>query len=71
MLDTDLGLQQYFGTSNELIKSLKQNYTPYLVNGDHALPEEETLFLASCNYEIGTKWGKEVSGFYVPKLLLH
>nr|KYP60780.1 Cellulose synthase-like protein G2 [Cajanus cajan] len=62
--DTDLELQQYVGTSNELIKSLKQNYTPDSVTVGHTLPQEETLLLASCNYETGTKWGKEVGFLY-------
>ncbi|KAK7268725.1 hypothetical protein RIF29_21433 [Crotalaria pallida] len=62
--DTNLELRQSFGASNELIKSLKQNYTPYLVTSEHASPEEETLLLASCNYENGTKWGKEVGFLY-------
>ena len=67
MLDTDVELQEYFGTSNKFIKSLKQNCTPDLVTGGNALPDEETLLLASCNYEIGTKWGKEVRRFMFQK----
>ncbi|XP_061356803.1 cellulose synthase-like protein G2 [Gastrolobium bilobum] len=62
--DTDLELRQYFGTFNEFIKSLKQNCTPNVVSVGHTLPKEETLILASCNYEIGTKWGKEVGFLY-------
>ncbi|KAJ1383934.1 Nucleotide-diphospho-sugar transferase [Sesbania bispinosa] len=62
--DTDLELRQYFGTSNEFIKSLKQNCTSNLVTVGHTLVKEETLLLASCNYEIGTKWGKEVGFLY-------
>ncbi|KAF7807005.1 cellulose synthase-like protein G2 [Senna tora] len=54
-------LQQKFGSSNEFIKALKQSYTPNLVK--EALVEE-TKLLASCNYEIGTKWGQEVGFFY-------
>jgi len=65
MLDTDLELQQYFGTSNEFIKSLNQNCTTDSVNVGRRFPEEETLLLASCNYEIGTKWGKEVSEYFI------
>jgi len=60
MLDTDLELQQYVGTSNEFIKSLNQKGTADSVTVGRTFPEEETLLLASCNYEIGTKWGKEV-----------
>ncbi|KAL2325071.1 hypothetical protein Fmac_024129 [Flemingia macrophylla] len=62
--DTNLELQQYVGTSNEFIKSLKQNCTPDSVTVRHPLPQEETLLLASCNYETGTKWGQEVGFLY-------
>ncbi|PNX99676.1 cellulose synthase-like protein g2-like, partial [Trifolium pratense] len=62
--DTDFELQEYVGTSNEFIKSLKQNSTPNIVNVGSALPIEETLILASCNYENGTKWGIEVGFLY-------
>jgi hypothetical protein len=65
--DTDFELQKYIGTSNEFIKSLKKNCTPNLVNVGSALPIEETLILASCNYENGTKWGTEVYIFYINK----
>jgi len=66
MLATDLELRQYVGTSNGFIKSLKQHCTPDSDTVGHTLPEEETLLLASCNYEIGTEWGKEVCIFYDP-----
>ncbi|KAK7268726.1 hypothetical protein RIF29_21434 [Crotalaria pallida] len=62
--DTDPELQEYFGQSNQLIKSLKKNYTPYLMSAELASPKEETLLLASCNYENGTEWGKEVGFLY-------
>ncbi|XP_027367287.1 cellulose synthase-like protein G2 [Abrus precatorius] len=62
--DTDLELQQYVGTSNEFIKSLEQNCIPDSVTVGDILPKEEILHLASCNYEIGTKWGKEVGFLY-------
>ncbi|QHN78845.1 Cellulose synthase-like protein [Arachis hypogaea] len=29
-----------------------------------ALPDEETLLLASCNYETNTKWGQEIGFLY-------
>ncbi|WVZ24753.1 hypothetical protein V8G54_003297 [Vigna mungo] len=50
-------LQQkhHVGSSNEFIGSLDRNYTSDL---------EEPHFLASCNYEIGTKWGEEVGFLY-------
>ncbi|CAJ2627986.1 unnamed protein product [Trifolium pratense] len=62
--DTGFELQKYIGSSNEFIKSLKKNCTPNLVNVGNALPIEETLILASCNYENGTKWGTEVGFLY-------
>jgi len=62
--DTDSKLQEYVGISNEFIKSLKQNCSPNIVTDGNALPIKETLLLASCNYEIGTKWGKEVGFMY-------
>lgn len=62
--DTDFKLQEYVGTSNEFIKSLKQNCSPNIVTDGNALPIKETLLLTSCNYEIGTKWGKEVGFMY-------
>ncbi|XP_020969274.1 cellulose synthase-like protein G2 [Arachis ipaensis] len=65
MLGTELEPQQQFDTSNKLIKSLKQhNFIPDLVNGRKALPDEETLLLASCNYETNTKWGQEIGFLY-------
>ncbi|XP_020984522.1 cellulose synthase A catalytic subunit 8 [UDP-forming]-like [Arachis duranensis] len=65
MLGTELEPQQQFDTSNKLIKFLKQhNFTPDLVNGGKALPNEETVLLASCNYETNTKWGQEIGFLY-------
>ncbi|RYR01726.1 hypothetical protein HN51_039284 [Arachis hypogaea] len=61
---TELEPQQQFDTSNKLIKSLKHNFTPDLVNSGKALPDEETLLLASCNYETNTKWGQEIGFLY-------
>ncbi|MED6157240.1 hypothetical protein PIB30_021584 [Stylosanthes scabra] len=61
---TDLTqLKEYFGSSNEFIKSLMQNYTSDSVSGGNALLEE-THLLASCKYEISTKWGQEVGFLY-------
>lgn len=62
--DTDSKLQEYVGTSNEFIKSLKQNCSPNTVTDRNVFAIKETLLLASCNYEIGTKWGKEVGFMY-------
>ncbi|KAI4345764.1 hypothetical protein L6164_012860 [Bauhinia variegata] len=62
--DTNLPeLQMYYGSSNEFIKSLNQNYTKKLVNGGLAILEE-TQLLASFDYEIGTQWGQEVGFSY-------
>lgn len=71
MLDTDFELQEYVGTSNEFIKSLKQKDSTNLVTVGSELPVQETLLLASCNYETGTKWGKEVCIFYNYKKLFN
>ncbi|KAG4970893.1 hypothetical protein GLYMA_13G174300v4 [Glycine max] len=60
-----LQLKEYFGSSNEFIRSLNQNYTSDLVSGQKYALLEEPHFLASCNYEIGTKWGQEVGFSYV------
>ncbi|KAK7252118.1 hypothetical protein RIF29_35852 [Crotalaria pallida] len=56
-------LRDYFGSSNELIKSLNQNYTSNFVSRQHISLEEAHL-LASCKYEIGSKWGQEVGFLY-------
>ncbi|XP_057748259.1 cellulose synthase-like protein G2 [Arachis stenosperma] len=62
---TDLTqLKEYFGSSNEFIKSLTQNYTSDSASGGNALLEGETHLLASCEYEINTKWGQEVGFLY-------
>nr|KYP76313.1 Cellulose synthase-like protein G2 [Cajanus cajan] len=58
-----LKLKEYFGTSNEFIRSLTQNYTRDLAFGKNELLEEPHL-LASCEYEIGSKWGQEVGFLY-------
>ncbi|RZC03813.1 Cellulose synthase-like protein G2, partial [Glycine soja] len=50
-----LQLKEYFGSSNEFIRSLAQNCTSDLVSGQKYALLEEPHFLASCNYEIGTK----------------
>ncbi|WJX46010.1 hypothetical protein P8452_32849 [Trifolium repens] len=58
-----LQLQEYFGSSNRFIKSLAQNYTSAFLSGRNTLLQEPHL-LASCRYEIGTKWGKTVGFIY-------
>ncbi|KAK7400632.1 hypothetical protein VNO78_11860 [Psophocarpus tetragonolobus] len=59
-----LQLKESFGSSNEFIRSLSQNYTSDLVSGQKYALLGEPHFLASCNYEIGTKWGQEVGFSY-------
>ncbi|KAM4127285.1 hypothetical protein ACJW30_02G078300 [Castanea mollissima] len=62
--DVDLTeLKQSFGSSNELIKSLRGNYQPNAIKGQQGLLKE-TQVLASCTYENDTKWGKEVGFLY-------
>ncbi|PNY04313.1 cellulose synthase-like protein g2-like [Trifolium pratense] len=56
-------LQEYFGSSNEFIKSLAQNYTSGFLSGRNTLLQEPHL-LASCRYEIGTKWGQDIGFLY-------
>lgn len=58
-----LQLREYFGSSNEFIKSLAQNYTRVFFPGRNTLLEEPHL-LASCRYETGTKWGQDVGFLY-------
>ncbi|KAE9453046.1 hypothetical protein C3L33_15045, partial [Rhododendron williamsianum] len=55
-------LKQYFGPSNEFIKSFGRHYKPK----DHqhsssVILMKETQFLASCAYENETKWAEEAS----------
>ncbi|CAL0313493.1 unnamed protein product [Lupinus luteus] len=56
-----LHLKDYFGSSNEFIKSLNQNYTSNFASSLQTSLEEAHL-LASCKYEIDSKWGKEFLG---------
>ncbi|KAM1479349.1 hypothetical protein ACFX2I_026644 [Malus domestica] len=58
-------LRQCFGPSNEFIKSVRQINKPdhMLIQRNNAQPNEIQL-LASCVYEDGTKWGKEVGFLY-------
>ncbi|KAI8566398.1 hypothetical protein RHMOL_Rhmol02G0037100 [Rhododendron molle] len=60
-------LKQYFGPSNEFIKSFGRHYKPK----DHQHSSsvtlmKETQYLASCAYENETKWGKEASPKQIP-----
>lgn len=58
-----LPLHEYFGSSNEFINSLTQNDTRVFLSGQNTLLKESHL-LASYRYEIGTKWGQDVSRLY-------
>ncbi|KAL7251517.1 hypothetical protein ACSBR1_013368 [Camellia fascicularis] len=53
--------KQYFGSSNDFIKSLGQQYKPNHSDFSNAMLFKETQILASCAYENQTKWGKEAS----------
>ncbi|KAG2728013.1 hypothetical protein I3760_01G186100 [Carya illinoinensis] len=62
--DMDLEeLKQSFGSSNELIKSVRRIYEPNLMDDQDSL-QKVTQLLASCSYETNTKWGKEVGFLY-------
>ncbi|KAJ8631219.1 hypothetical protein MRB53_024542 [Persea americana] len=57
--------RQWFGSSNELLKTLRPDYKCNAENGVQSNGLlQEAHFLASCNYETGTKWGKQVGFFY-------
>lgn len=59
--DMDLEeLKQSFGSSNELIKSVRRIYEPNLMEDQDSL-QKVTQLLASCSYETNTKWGKEAT----------
>ncbi|XP_052727332.1 cellulose synthase-like protein G1 isoform X2 [Vigna angularis] len=53
-----------FGSSNEFGSSLDRDYTSESVSDQKHTLLEESHLLASCNYEIGTKWGEEVGFLY-------
>ncbi|KAG6395206.1 hypothetical protein SASPL_145847 [Salvia splendens] len=57
-------LKEYYGSSNDFIKSIPKIYRPnYPTNAlltNEALQKEVQL-VASCSYDIGTKWGQEAS----------
>ncbi|XP_024032374.1 cellulose synthase A catalytic subunit 4 [UDP-forming]-like, partial [Morus notabilis] len=60
-------LRQAYGPSNELVASLcSENDKPHVMKngGDTTSILEEMKLLASCTYEIGTKWGEEVGYLY-------
>ena len=62
--DTDfLQLKEFYGPSNEFIKSLSSCNTPYVNDNENSLNTllQETKVLASCTYEKDTKWGRQAS----------
>ncbi|XP_030533901.2 cellulose synthase-like protein G2 isoform X1 [Rhodamnia argentea] len=61
-----MDLRKLFGDSKEFIKYLQQNDQPSksIIHGNSAAFRKEVEFLASCEYESGTKWGQEVGFLY-------
>ncbi|KAK1592739.1 hypothetical protein Q3G72_029545 [Acer saccharum] len=58
-------LKNYFGTSNELLKSLRVDYRPSIDSIDSSSTLlQEAKVLASCAYENNSKWGEEASFRY-------
>ncbi|TXG72245.1 hypothetical protein EZV62_000824 [Acer yangbiense] len=58
-------LKNYFGTSNELLKSLRVDYKPSIDSIDSSSTLlQEAKVLASCAYENNSKWGEEASFRY-------
>ncbi|KAL5542176.1 hypothetical protein UlMin_009886, partial [Ulmus minor] len=59
-------IMQFSGPSNEFIKSLGTNSSKPIKDQISVVDEslEEMLHLASCTYENGTNWGKEVGFLY-------
>ncbi|KAF8014563.1 hypothetical protein BT93_H0397 [Corymbia citriodora subsp. variegata] len=59
-------LRKLFGNSKEFIKYLQQDDQPSknVILSDSAAFHKEAQFLASCEYESGTKWGQEVGFLY-------
>ncbi|KAF5466004.1 hypothetical protein F2P56_015963 [Juglans regia] len=63
--DMDLEeLKRSYGSSNEVIKSVRQIYKPNVINDQRSLQKVTQLLAASCSYETDTKWGKEVGFLY-------
>ena len=56
-------LKRSFGSSNEFIKALRQDYKPSFINDGESssMLLEEAKFLASCSYENQTTWGTKAS----------
>ena len=62
--------RQWFGSSNELLKTLRPDYKCNAENGVQSNGLlQEAHFLASCNYETGTKWGKQASHLQTMKFI--
>ncbi|XP_047950683.1 cellulose synthase-like protein E1 [Salvia hispanica] len=56
-------LNEYYGSSNEFIKSIYRSYKMNFSSTDESMQKEVQL-LASCSYDKGTKWGQEVGYRY-------
>ncbi|KAG6668693.1 cellulose synthase-like protein G2 isoform X2 [Carya illinoinensis] len=66
-IDEDMDLEELkrsFGSSDEVIKSVRQIYKPNVINDQLSLQKVTQLPAASCSYETDTKWGKEVGFLY-------
>ena len=58
--DIDLNqLNEYYGSSNEFIKSIYRSYKPNFPSTESL--QNEVQLLASCSYDKDTKWGQEAS----------
>ncbi|XP_047946237.1 cellulose synthase-like protein G2 [Salvia hispanica] len=55
-------LNEYYGSSNEFIKSIYRSYKPNFPSTESL--QNEVQLLASCSYDKDTKWGQEVGYRY-------
>ncbi|XWS39217.1 hypothetical protein CRYUN_Cryun18bG0031400 [Craigia yunnanensis] len=61
-----MALKRSFGSSNEFIKALRQDYKPNFINDGESssMLLEGAKVLASCSYENQTTWGTKVGFMY-------
>ncbi|OUZ99634.1 Cellulose synthase [Macleaya cordata] len=60
-------LKEFFGTSNEFVASLHQNYRSNIRENKASSSNtqlQDSRILASCDYEKDTKWGEQASFLY-------
>ncbi|KAL3648808.1 hypothetical protein CASFOL_005211 [Castilleja foliolosa] len=60
-------MKKSFGSSNELIKSIYENYKPHSSEKETRVSgalKNEVQLIASCSYDSHSKWGKEVGFIY-------